>query len=193
MKIEFILSHYIGRTYQLIMAISSIIIQTNNNWTLHIICNGPVDDIEFIKNIFSKFPNIRYSVLDKHYDDFGHTPKNYGLERALEDWVVMGNDDNYYTPCFVDEILKSISKNPNLKFIYCDMIHNHYEYNLFKCSPKIGQIDMGNVITLTKLSQQIPLNIDRYEADGIFVETYISKFCQEDNIHHIPRIYFVHN
>lgn len=170
-----------------------IVVQTNPNWTLHVVCNGPVEDIEFIKSVFINVPNIRYSTLDKHYDNFGHACRNYGVLHATEEWVAMSSNDNYYMPCFVDEILKAIQTHPNAKMIYTDMIHNHYGYDLFKCQPLLGWIDIGNMVTRANLTKQLPLDINQYAADGIFAENYVKTFCQPEDIVYLPHVYYAHN
>jgi glycosyltransferase involved in cell wall biosynthesis len=193
MNIEFIIPHCKGRTYNMVSAMSSIAAQTNPSWKIHVVCDGVVDDIEYIRSVFSKLENIKYTTVDKHYGDWGHTPRNIGIRSATEDWVVFGGNDNYYAPCFVEKVIESVSMNPNLKFIYCDMIHSHYNYDFFKCKPLINQIDMGSFVSLTKFAKKILLNPVLYYADGQFVEDYIKKFCKEDEICYLPHVYYIHN
>jgi glycosyltransferase involved in cell wall biosynthesis len=193
MNIEFIIAHYKDRRYNILSIMSSIVVQTNPNWSIHVVCDGVDDDIDFLKKTFPDFSNIKYSILDKRYNDVGHTPRNFGVKNSTSDWVVMCGNDNYYIPIFVNEMVKSIQENPKINFLYCDMIHNHYKYDLFKCLPISHHIDMGNMVTKTELAKQLPLDITRYDADGIFCGEYISKFCKEENIHYIPHILYVHN
>lgn len=194
-KIEFIVAHHLHRRYKIVSQISSIVVQTNSNWNIHVVCDGVDTDIEFLKNVFpeSEFPNIRYSILEKAHNDWGHTPRNYGVNNCKANWLVMCGNDNYYIPIFVDEMLKVINSNPKINFLYCDMIHNAYRYDLFKCIPKLNRIDMCNMVVKTELAKQLPLDTKVYAADGIFCEQYVEKFCKEENIHYFPHIYYVHN
>lgn len=193
--IEFVIPHYLNRRYKIVCQIASLAAQTDQNWSLHVVCDGPNPDIDFLKSVFpeSQFPNIRYSALEKTYHDWGHTPRNYGVQNCNTDWVVMASNDNYYVPIFVEQMRKAINSNPKINFLYCDMIHNGYEYNNFKCNPRIGSIDMCNMVVRTELARQLPLNSSMVAADGIFCEEYIKKFCTPENIHYFPHIYYVHN
>ncbi len=192
MKIEFIISHYKGRTYQLLSTVSSIVAQSSPFWKIHIVCDGVVEDISYIQSVFPNFP-IRYSTLDKNYNDWGHTPKNFGIKNSTEEWLVLSGNDNYYVPVFVEKVLDSISKNPNLKFVYFDMVHSHYNYSFFKCRPFINQIDIGSFVSLARFAKEILLDPKLYYADGVFVENYVKKFCKEDEICYLPCVYYVHN
>jgi hypothetical protein len=37
------------------------------------------------------------------------------------------------------------------------------------------------------------LDTSRMDADGIFAEQYILKFCKDGDVQYIPHVYFVHN
>lgn len=193
--IEFVIPHNLNRRYKVVCQIASLAAQTDPNWSLHVVCDGPNPDIDFLKNVFpeSQFPNIRYSELDRPYNDWGHTPRNYGVQSCNTDWVVMASNDNYYVPIFVAEMRKIINSNPKINFLYCDMVHDGFAYDVVKCIPKGGRIDMCNMVVRTELAKKMPLNVRVSAADAIFCEEYVEKFCKEENIHYIPHVYYIHN
>lgn len=189
--IEFIIPTY-NRPYQLLTIIGSILSQSNPNWKIHIVADAVYDGYESIKKIFSNHNNIRFSELQGPNNDWGHTPRQYGLDNATEEWVVMSGDDNYYTPNFVEEFISQI--NNNINFIYCDMIHNHFKYSYFHSEPKINKIDIGNFAVRTNYAKTIKFNKGNYGADGEFVEEYIALFCKEETqIKKINSALYVHN
>ena len=55
------------------------------------------DGFEGELNIFVYVVRLNSSKIDGPHNDWGHTARNYGLEHASQDWVVMTGDDNYYT------------------------------------------------------------------------------------------------
>ena len=146
-------------------------------------------------NIIKLFENenrIKFTYINGPNFDLGHTPRNYGLQLATEAWVVMTGDDNYYVPAFVDEILKTIDTDTH--FVYCDMIHNGYEYKFFNCHHSSHNIDIGNMIMKTELAKQFTLDTNRLDADGEMCNGYINKFCKNENqIKKINKILYVHN
>jgi glycosyltransferase involved in cell wall biosynthesis len=195
-NIEFIIPTY-NRPYQLLTVIGSIASQINPNWRVHVVADCHYEGYDNIKFFFKNEKRIKFSVLDGPHNDWGHTPRIYGLQNATEEWVVMTGDDNYYTPNFVDSFLSVIDDEVN--FVYCDMLHNHdttqcNSYRYFESSPKINFIDIGNFASRTHLSKLIPFNKGSYSADGEFVESYIKKFCNEkNNIKKINKSLYIHN
>ena len=121
MKIEFIIPAY-SRTNHLITIIGSLMAQTNPNWIAHIVVDcPPIESINRIKQIekFFNDPRLTFTYLDERYNDWGHTPRNIGLEKATEEWVVMTGEDNYYAPVFVNEFLKGLEKDVVFVVIWC--------------------------------------------------------------------------
>jgi glycosyltransferase involved in cell wall biosynthesis len=176
MKIEFIIPTY-NRHHHLMAVISSIFAQTNPNWSIHVVADCPPEGsldkiIEFYKNN----NKIKFTILDKRYNDWGHTPRNYGLKVAKQEWVIMTGEDNYYVPTFVDEFLKVATQNT--VFVYSYMVHNwtKNEYIAMKSEPKLGHIDIGNFMIRKRLAKDMELDVTEINADGIFVERYLKMY-----------------
>lgn len=186
MLVEFIIPTY-NRPELLKCMLQSLVCQIDGFWGAHVVIDNP-DDIDNV-NIVANFsdPRIRWSKMDKRYNDWGHTPREYGKQQSKAEYIIMTGDDNYYTPNFVAEL----NKYHGAGMIYWDMVHSHYDYSYFKCSPFMNQIDMGAFATRRDLAQQIPLGTE-YAADGIFVENFKRMFPNE-SIVKINKVLFVHN
>jgi glycosyltransferase involved in cell wall biosynthesis len=195
MKIEFIIPTY-NRTDLLMTCISSIVAQTNPNWTIHVVADCPPEDVQIkIANIavyYESDDRIKFSVLDKRYNDWGHTPRNYGLEKATEEWLVMTGEDNYYAPTFVDNFLSVVRDDVN--FVFCNMVHNWVkdDYIPINCDIEYGKIDIGNFMTRTFNAQKLRLKSEINQADYYFIEEYLARF-NEAQIIKIDKILYVHN
>jgi glycosyltransferase involved in cell wall biosynthesis len=195
MKIEFIIPTY-NRIDLLMTCISSIVSQTNPNWTIHVVADCPEKEDQIrIANIAAYYESddrIKFSVLDKRYNDWGHTPRNYGLQKATEEWVVMTGEDNYYAPTFVDNFLSVVRDDVN--FVFCNMVHNWVkdDYIPVQCEIEYGKIDVGNFMTRTYNSQKLRLKTDVEQADYWFIEEYLARFT-EGQIIKIDKILYVHN
>jgi len=180
----------------LMTCISSIVAQTNPNWTIHVVADCPPEDVQIkIANIavyYESDDRIKFSVLDKRYNDWGHTPRNYGLEKATEEWLVMTGEDNYYAPTFVDNFLSVVRDDVN--FVFCNMVHNWVkdDYIPVNCDIEYGKIDIGNFMTRTFNAQKLRLKSDINQADYYFVEEYLARF-NEAQIIKIDKILYVHN
>lgn len=192
-KIEFIIPTY-NRTNHLICLLGSLMAQTSGNWTANVVVDYPakeiIDEINRIKAFFDS-PKIKFTFLDKRYNDWGHTPRNLGVQMATQEWVIMTGEDNYYTPVFVDHFLKKIEAKVN--FVFCNMLHNWTENQYFpiQCKPEINHIDIGCFMVRTALAKQMKLNTHLVEADGVFAKEYIKRFGGQ--IKHVEKILYVHN
>jgi len=190
-KIEFIIPTW-NRPNQLMTVINSIFSQRDNRWKIHVVADGVYDGYQKIKDYFSGDDRIKFSELETPGRDWGHTPRNFGLKNATEDWVVMTGDDNYYMPVFVDHFL-SVAK-VGVNFVYCDMIHNwtDHQYLYIKSEPRYGRIDIGNFMTKRIYAQQLELDNTIEAADAKFVEDYLKKYTKI-GVKYIPKPLYVHN
>ena len=121
MKIEFIIPTW-DRPNNLMVILASLVAQTNSNWTAHVIIDGITDDYRKVKDLYQDEERIRFSHITGPNKDWGHKARNYGLDNAKEEWIVMTGDDNYYVPTFVQEMLDATVDKP--KMVMCNMVHN---------------------------------------------------------------------
>lgn len=189
MFVEFIIPTY-NRINPLKCMLASLIAQTDNDWEANVVIDDPegTDMLNVVKEFND--PRIKATFMDKRYNDWGHTPREFGKQMSEAEYIIMTGDDNYYTPNFVYE-LKLACDLTNPGMVYWDMVHSHYQYAYFQCTPAVGQIDMGAFATRNDLAKQIFLGI-RYDADGWFVHQFTQKFPQE-TIKKINKVLFVHN
>jgi len=193
MKVEFIIPTY-DRVDLLRCMLSSLLAQGNSDWSAMVVVDGCFEDRwdnKIWETIVTQDDSRIYAEFTEHsYNDWGHTPREIGKQLSTADYIIMTGDDNYYTPNFVEELIKAANKGaPGM--IYWDMVHSHYDYQYFKCEPGFNQIDMGAFATRRDLAQQIPLGV-QYAADGLFVEAFKTKFPNE-RIVKINKVLFIHN
>lgn len=188
MLVDFIIPTY-NRPAPLKCMLASLIAQNNPDWGAHVVIDNPEDtqNVELIQSF--KDVRIRWSKFPKRYNDFGHTPREYGKQQSGADYIIMTGDDNYYTPNLVQEMAIAADSNPGI--IYWDMVHSHFDYAYFKCEPANGRIDMGAFATRKDLAQQIELGV-RYDADGWFINKFREMFPEESAVK-IDKVLFVHN
>jgi glycosyltransferase involved in cell wall biosynthesis len=191
-KIEFIIPTY-SRTDFLMCTINSIVAQRSDQWKIHVVADCPPEGtLDKIMNYFEGDERIKFTILPERYNDWGHTPRNYGMQHATEDWVVMTGEDNYYMPVFVDHFLAAAT--PQSHFVFCNMVHNwtDHQYYTIECEPSWGRIDIGNFMVRTENGKQMSLNPNNAQADGVFVEEYLRKFTEGEVIK-INKTLYVHN
>lgn len=193
MKIEFIIPTY-ERSDHLMCILNSLCAQTSNEWSAHVVADCPPQGtLDKIIKYFKGDKRIRFTILPERHNDWGHTPRNMGLEMATEEWVVMTGEDNYYVPKFVEFFLDAAKSNSESNFIYCDMVHNwvNFEYIYLKSEPKYGRIDIGNFMSRTEMAKQIKLDTRFAQSDWKFISEYLTK--HKGSLIYIPRTLYIHN
>jgi glycosyltransferase involved in cell wall biosynthesis len=192
-KIEFVIPTY-SRTELLFTIVCSILAQTNQNWTIHIVGdNIPQNNLDRLNSFLNVINDdrIKFTNLPDRYNDWGHTPRNYGVEHATSEWVIMTGEDNYYCPEFVEEMLQ---QSNGQHFVYCDMVHNwmNKEYIPIKSKLELGFIDIGCFMVKTNMAKKIKLNVKEEWADWYFVLDFVKKY-EHAKINKVNKILYVHN
>lgn len=191
-KIEFIIPTY-NRPDHLMCLLNSLCAQRSDKWSAHVVADCPPEGtLDKIMDYFKNDNRIKFTILPERCNDWGHTPRNYGVEHTTEDWVIMTGEDNYYVPIFVDNFLSAVT--PKVGFVFCNMVHNwtNFQYYSIDCEPKWGKIDIGNFMIKTKLAKQMKLNPTVEQADGNYVEEFKVKFPNQKIIK-IDKILYIHN
>lgn len=189
MKIEFIIPTW-ERPEQLKVILQSLMVQTNPNWTAHVVIDGLTNDYREVKDMYQNESRVRFSHVDGPNNDWGHTARNYGLDEAKEEWIVMTGDDNYYVPTFVQNFL-AVANNGD--FIFCDMLHDmkRDSYQPIPSHIQLGYIDIGNFMCRRNVIGDLRLKTESYQADYDFAR-YITKH-KTKKIIKIDKILYVHN
>jgi hypothetical protein len=168
--------------------------QSNPNWVAHIVADCPPDEIQDAMRTIVEFFNddrIKLTILPERYNDWGHTPRQYGLDNATEEWVCMTGEDNYYTPEFVDTMLK---EGKDHHFVYCDMVHNwiRQDYIPIKTRLELGRIDIGCFMVKTNMGNKLQLKKEHEWADWYFVQDFENKY-KVAKYKKVNKILYVHN
>jgi glycosyltransferase involved in cell wall biosynthesis len=190
MKIEFIIPTW-NRPEELKLILQSLIVQTNPNWTAHVVIDGLTNDYREVKDMYQEEDRVRFSHIDGPNNDYGHTARNYGLDHAKEEWVLMTGDDNYYVRTFVENFLREGETGKDL--VYCDMVHDLKTdgYQPIPSKISLSWIDIGNFMTRRSVIGDLRLITDSYEADFKFVN-YINKH-KTKKVGKINKVLYVHN
>jgi hypothetical protein len=199
--------------------IHSLLCQTLQNWLLLLVHDGPDPRMRAeVARYVESNPRIDMLETPARHNDFGHSPRAYGLERASSEFVMFTNDDNYYVPKFTEYMFQRIRRE-NLDLVLCNMIHSHRnpgrirrdDYHVFDSVPKKWRVDIGNFIIRRSMALEVGFDSRAYDADGVFIEKVISSYNVESRIPgwtcerpHVParktirigkeeRVLYVHN
>ena len=183
------------RPEELKILILSFRTQTFDNWNLRIIHDGPPPEgiEEWVQKL--EDPRVEFDSTKVINGFWGHPNRQMLLQETKgdpDDYVLITNDDNYYVPTFVEKFM--VMCNPRVGMVFCNTLHNYFDYTVLQTRVKVGAIDMGSFIVKLDLAQQVGFNHTVEVADGIYAEECAIE-CQKRNLMVIglPKTYFVHN
>lgn len=184
-----------GQNESLKCFINSIKSQTNPNWRLFIIHDGINNSLRADlgengyltdKVIFVEYP--------ERTGNYGHFLRGWAINNLIDnEFVLLTNGDNYYTPNMVNEVL-----NNDEDFIYFDCVHSHTtsinhnnsSYGYMNCQLAANKIDMGCVIVKTKIAKSVGFNSNGFSADWDYFNSILAL---DPTVYKINKILFVHN
>lgn len=191
-----------NRLVPLRILIDSFLVQTDNRWKLNIIYDGlpPQEIMELIRSytqpFYSRNANIDFEWTNKRNGNYGHPNRRMMLDKLVGepgDFVLMTNDDNYYVPTFVAQMMEH-TKDNNCGIVYCDTVHSHFGHSLHSSSLVEYGIDMGAFIVRYNIAKAVRFIHEDFSADGKYAQE-CSRYCGMNGliVTHIQRPLFIHN
>ena len=109
------------------------------------------------------------------------------------EYVLLTNGDNYYTPNMIEEVTK---RSEDL--IYFDLVHSHKTphnsnnatYGYMNSELVSSRVDMGNVVIKSELAKKVGFNSTDFAADWIYFNEVLEL---SPTIFKINKVLFVHN
>jgi glycosyltransferase involved in cell wall biosynthesis len=199
MTLEIVCTAY-ERPVLLMTQLCSLAAQTVRNFKILVFHDGYNAEIERVVAKFKDmYPNIdvRFRFSDVRYNDYGHSLREIALSESSAEYMLLTNDDNYYTPNFLEDMMPALISG-GYDISYCNMIHSHEfldpnnpnGYQPLRTGLRLGAIDIGAFIFDTKLGQRVGFSNKSFEADGHFLEGLIALGARA---YKVEKYLFVHN
>lgn len=187
--------------------VQSVINQTQNNWKLHVLHDGHNEKFCSIMEGYRQDNPMRisYECTDTRFNDYGHSLREIGLEKATGKYILITNADNYYSPKaleFINSAIEHNAQKPDV--VMFDMVHSHRNpgirkapsYSFLKVIYKRNFIDIGAAVTETSLAKSAGFADKSYAADATYFENILQKKLGGGSkliVAKIPRVLLVHN
>ncbi len=176
-KVTFICT--IFNTYPQI--ISSLILQTHQNWELILIHDGPSEN--GMKSYIPQDERIKYIETGERLGNYGHPWRQWALneisEGRLSDpgYIVVGNADNYLVPVFTEYLLKGFQKSHTAVATYCDaMVHSYKAWQVIPCRLERGYVDCSGVMIKKEVACEVGWrDVEGHSADWTFFSDIATK------------------
>jgi hypothetical protein len=176
--------------------VKSFQVQTSVLWKLHVVYDGPAPQrIINIMEPLMQDDRVKFYQSPERYQKYGHPNRRTMLQTLKcddKDFILLTNDDNYYTPRFVEFMLKEVKWNTGI--VYCDTVHSHMEYALHRSELKENMIDIGAFIVRADIAKRTGFKHDHFSADGVYAEECVQTCNQKRlKVVKINKPLFVHN
>jgi hypothetical protein len=195
MKLHIICVAY-ERPIRLRCLIDSFMVQSNPNWELNLVHDGPASKAELDTiSLYKKEDRVNWFISEQRYGEYGHPNRRAMLKMIKgnkDDYVLITNDDNYYVPKFIEYFFEVAA--PDVGIIYCDTIHSHAGYNINFSQLKEHRIDMGAFIVKLDIAQEVGFKHNHFSADGTYCEECNQRRADKGlRVVYIPKCLFIHN
>ena len=178
--------------------LQSIISQTYNNWEVILVHDGVSPTHQSQLTDYLKDPRFKYTSTETRHGYWGHYGREIGTQLTSGDYIIHSNDDNYFMPITLEEIYSAVTRNPEVNFVYWEMIlgkyknehsHNKKDYGHFIPKIQHSYIDWGQFATKSKIIKKYLINKHEAAADGTLVENMKHELVP----YFIDKCLFVHN
>jgi len=193
------------RFNELKLFVQSWINQTEHNWKLTVIHDGPNDEFQ---NIMASFKDVRpnhieFFCSEQRFDDYGHTLRDIGLKQVDDEYVLLTNSDNYFIPKAIEFINQKLFElNNEIDVLMFDLVHSHDfpggrklpSYSFFEVFYKRGSIDVSAAIVKSDLAKKAGFRDKTHDGDATYFED-IQKIKSPGKllVEKVPKILLVHN
>ncbi len=151
--------------------VSSLLMQTNPNWLLWLIHDGPgkVEGLPIDDRIQVIYTNERRG-------NWGHSYRAEYLQKVETEFVAITNNDNYHAPVYIEYLVKGFT-NGQVGAYCSDMVHSYVKWKVIPCRLERGFIDCAGMVLRTKEAQAVGWNdVVSHSADWFFFEDLIKRY-----------------
>ena len=155
--------------------------QRHENWEVVAVTDGPDPAAACVVNEMQD-PRIRLIETEKPMGRWGHPYRQRGLDACRGEFIGMSNDDNYYVPGYLEQMLFALE---DADLATCLMLHNYHGWHVAMGS------DIGCWIARASLVRQVPWTGLSFKSDEDYLLSL--KALAGDRVAALERALFVHN
>lgn len=108
-----------NRVIEVKRAIKSVLAQTYNDYTVYVVGHGCTDDTVNIVKSFHNKQIVWCNIARPFSDKGGAPPRNKGIHMSRSKYLAYLDDDNYWYPDHLENLIKLIESDPSLSFVIC--------------------------------------------------------------------------
>ena len=156
--------------------------QRYENWELVAVTDGPNAAAAGLVAELAE-SRIRLIETEERLGRWGHPYRQRGLDACRGDFIGMSNDDNYYVPGYIEQMLNALD---NADIALCQTLHSNAGWRV----DPVG-IDLGCWIARASLVRQVPWQGQEYTSDRDYIQALVER--AEGRVAAVERPLFIHN
>jgi hypothetical protein len=156
--------------------------QRYENWEVVAVTDGPNPPAARLVAEMQD-PRVRLIETEKPLGCWGHPYRQLGLDACRGEYIGMSNDDNYYVPGYLEQMLDALE---HADLAVCPMLHNYHAW-----ARATAGGDLGCWIARASLVRQVPWPGNYFSADEDYFQAL--KALARDRVVTLDRVLFVHN
>jgi len=155
--------------------------QRHENWELIAVTDGPNPGAAHVVDVV-KDPRVRLIQTEKSLGRWGHPHRQKGIDAAAGEWIGMSNDDNYYVPGYLEQMLTA---GENADLVQCRVLHSYCAWDKFTGD------EMGNWLARAQIVKRTPWTGVEHTSDRDYLHQL--RAAAGDRVADVDRALFVHN
>jgi hypothetical protein len=167
---------------RLLLFLLSMRRQRYDNWEVVAVTDGPNQPAIEMLNQFGD-PRVRLLQTPEPRGHWGHPYRQIGLEACRGEFIGMSNDDNYYVPGYLEQMMFAMR---NADLVFCTCVHSYKGWDSLRQSG-----DVGSWIARASLIRQMPWTGIDISADQHYFQALSN--WPGTRVVEIDRPLFVHN
>lgn len=173
------------------ICLQSLALQTFRDFEC-IVVHEPSDYIHEAQNVVDALDDTRFRFCryPEVVNDFGIQVKVWALEFAKGYAIAHVNGDCYYTPVYLERMMKPIIDG-QAGFTYCDWVSHKVGYRVLDAEPVQCRIDSAGWVCRADIVHRTPWPVDKRSGpapDGWYVEQLTAQ-CRSEKV---PGVLWVH-
>lgn len=149
------------------------LLQTNPNWDLTIVHDGPDEDFaKFARHNLMIDQRISVVCTPENKGTYGHYWRNYYLQRVNKPYMMLCNADSQIAPVLVSKALEGFEQGYDV--VMWHMAHHHYNYEDIPVDLwlETNHCDFASFAVRSEIGQAAARNMrwDHFSCDGSWAE-----------------------
>jgi hypothetical protein len=157
--------------------------QRHDNWEMIAVTDGPNEAAAHLIAEVND-PRIRLIETEKRLGRWGHPYRQRGLDACRGDYIGLSNDDNYYVPGYIEQMLHAMGETADL--VLCQLLHSHSGW---KVDPPGN--DLGAWIARASLIRKVPWTGQDFASDRDYLVSLLEQ--AQGRVATVARPLFIHN